>query len=144
MMKKALYLFLLSFAFIPVFAQTLNIDSLKKELVNYTQIKSSNQWNAYTIKYLNEDSLVVFEIPYNSAGEIDKDIWGLAFYYNKYDANGCPIEKRYYDVNGKLHFTDWPPVIKITYDDQGRKIRQDYFGEDEKRVGNKMYAVKPC
>lgn len=136
--KTLSFLFLILFP-VNVIGQDLNIDSLKKELENYIWVKSSNDWNAYTIKYMNKDSLVVYEIPYNRNGEIENDIWDLAFYCYRYDKKGRNIENRYYDIDGKLHFTDWPPIVKTEYDDKDRKIRADYFGEDEKLVSRFEY-----
>ncbi len=113
----------------------LSLDSLKIELEKkFVQERSGNDWNAYTIKYLNKDSLVRFIIPFNRKNEIEESIWGIALSEYKYDDKEREIERRYYDKNGVLHFSDWPPIIKIYYDDKDRIIRKDYFGTTEKPV----------
>lgn len=118
----------------------LNRDSIKAELNKYIPVKHKNDYNAYVIDYLTKDSLVVYKIPYNSKGEITADFWGIAFYINKYDEKGRYIEGRYYDINGKLHFSDWPPIDKTQYDLNNNTIRIDYFGEDEKQFGRFEYV----
>ena len=113
----------------------INLDSLKIELEKtFIQERSGNDWNAYTIKYLNQDSLVRFVIPFNRKDEIEESIWGIALSDFKYDEKGREIERRYYDKKGMLHFSDWPPIIKIYYDDKDQIIRKDYFGTTEKPV----------
>lgn len=113
----------------------INLDSLKLELdKSYITERSGNSWNAYTIKYLDQDSLVRFIIPFNQKGEIEESIWGIALSQFKYDKQKREIERRYYDKKGNLHFSDWPPIIKIYYDEKNRVIRKDYFGETEKPV----------
>lgn len=111
----------------------INLDSLKVELEKtHIQVRSSNDWNAYTIKYLDEDSLVRHIIPFNQDGGIEESIWGIALSSYAYDNEGREIERRYYDSKGNLHFSDWPPIIKLEYNKQGLLWRKTYYGEDEK------------
>lgn len=99
-------------------------------------MRSSNDWNAYTVKYLDQDSLVKYIIPYNSDGEVEENIYGIALSSYSYDEQGREIERRYYDSEGKLHFSDWPPIIKLEYNEKGLVRRKTYYGEDEKIMMN--------
>jgi len=118
----------------------LNKDSLKAELKKYTPVKHNNDFNAYTIRYLDKNKLIIYAISYNAKGEIDADFWGIAITHKKYDALGRCIEGRYYDINGKLHFSDWPPIDKTQYDAHNNKTIIDYFGEDEKQTNRFEYV----
>ena len=111
----------------------INLDSLKTALEKtHIQVKGSNDWNAYTIQYLDQDSLLKHEIPYSREGKIQESIWGIALTSYSYDKQGREIERRYYDAKGNLHFSDWPPIIKRAYNKEGQLWRKTYYGEDEK------------
>ncbi len=137
MLKYFLLPVLLLFS-ITVSAQ-INLDSLKLELdKNYLSAMASNDWNAYTIKYLDKDSLTRFVLSFDSDGKVEEDIWSIALSSYEYDSLGRDIERRYYDINGKLYFSDWPPIIRITYHENGKVSAERYFDVDDKPI--KKYA----
>lgn len=115
----------------------INLDSLRTESEReYIPKRSSNGWNAYTILYLNEDSLVFYEIPFNHQDEIEEDIWGIALISNRYDKMGRVIETRYFDRNGNLTFTDWPPIIQYSYNKRGLLESKMYLNKNEEPVSS--------
>ena len=132
-----IYSFIIGVLFFPKIADCqINLDSLKIALdTSFVQERGDNGWNAYTIKYLDQDSLVRYIIPFNAKGEIKESIWGIALSQYNYDKKGREIERRYYDEAGMLHFSDWPPIIQIFYDDKDQVIKKDYFGKTEEPVG---------
>lgn len=116
-------------------AQQLNIDSLKANLISYHQVKvdesSPYSEHAYSVLYMNDDSLVLYKIPYDETGKITSDGWGLSIYQYKHDFEGREIEVRYFDKDGKLYFTDWRPIIATEYDKRGNKRFVKYYGANE-------------
>lgn len=97
-------------------------------------IRGTNGWNAYTIKYLDQDSLLRAELSFDRSDQIEESIWGIALSMFEYDQKGRQVEKRYYDAQGQLYFSDWPPIIRLYYDEEDRIIRKDYFGKTAKPV----------
>lgn len=137
-MKKNHLLPLFLFFTLGVNAQ-ISLDSLKLELEKkYTSTKASNDWNAYTIKYLDGDSLTRFILSFDEEGQVEEDIWSIALSAYEYDSLGRGIERRYYGINGKLYFSDWPPIIRINYHQNGKKSAERYFDVDDKPL--KKYA----
>lgn len=129
-MRVKIIIFCLFLSSTVVFGQ-INIDSLKNGLDEYIKVKSTNQyktWTDYNIKYLNKDSLKVYEIFYDSNGEIKNDAFDIAIYHYKYDEKNRCIESYYFNETGKLQFSDSPPIQRIFYDDNDKIIRIDYFG----------------
>lgn len=97
-MKKHLSIIMLLFLIHQSGLCQINLDALKIEFEKiYIQERSGNDWNAYTIKYLNKDSLVRFVIPFNRKDEIEESIWGIALSEYKYDEKEREIERRYYN-----------------------------------------------
>ena len=115
----------------------MNLDSLKTELEKiYIQERGSNDWNAYIIKYLDSDSLSRYILSFNSDGEVEESIWSIALEAHQYDSLGRNVESRYYDINGQLYFSDWPPIIRKEYYLNGKIAAKSYFDIDEKPVKN--------
>ncbi len=113
----------------------MNLDSLKNELEgSFVEEMGSNDWNAYVIRYLDKDSLVKYVIPFDKDGAIEEDVWGIALTEYKYDDKNREVQRRYFNREGALHFSDWPPVIRIYYDDKDRVTKEEYLGINEEPV----------
>jgi hypothetical protein len=137
---KQIIIFVTSLLLVSGINSQINVDSLKSELKKLGQLeRESDVFAGNKVKYINKDSLVLFEVFQDSEGNITEELIGLSIYAYKYDDKKRLIEKRYYDKKGKLKFTDWPPIVKNKYDNQGNKIRVDYFGEDKKLVSRFEY-----
>ena len=125
-MNKLLTLFLLSVGTLS--SAQIDLDSLKLELEKtHIQVRGSNNWNAYIIKYLNKDSLTEYTIPFDREGNIDESIFGIAMTHYEHDEIHRHKVHRYYDKYGKLHFGDWPPIIVYTYNDSGQLANYAYY-----------------
>jgi hypothetical protein len=92
-----------------------SIDSLKNEVSKLIISDIKYEFGTEFTKYINQDSLVLFEVYYNDSNQISNSSWGIAFVEKKYDAMGRIIESKSYNALGLLKGADSPPIVKIIY-----------------------------
>ena len=113
--------------------QSINIDSLYKTIkTTHRYEKFPHDWNDHLLKFYNQENLVVYILRFDENNKIDESIGGIALSMFLYDSLGRSIEDRYYNKQGKLQKSDWPPILKTTYNEQGQIFSKTYYGEDNK------------
>ena len=129
---------LLLFFSVPTYSQVmLDLDSLKTELdKRYKPQKETGGWANHKLIYSNEAGKPEFSLALDREGKPAEGAFGITLTMYKYDNKGRVKERRYYGPNGKLHFSDWPPVIKEYYAENGKPSRKDYFGEDGQPISS--------
>ena len=123
------------FSYAKLFAQ-FSLDSLKMELDKQYTIDTlvHNDGKGQFLDYLNKDSLRVARLVVDMSGNIKMGSGptGNAFFTWAYDEEKRCIEYRQYNIHGALQWGTAPPIMKYYYDDQDRKVRSDYFENDDR------------
>ena len=120
----------------------INIDSLKSELKNFEQIKypQSEFYDFYIIKYIDIDSLILFEVKHSIDGEIAEYLYGPSIISYKYDNKKRCIEKQKFDKYGQLKNFESPPMVVFGYDENNNITKIDYFNKYKQRVGRSEFV----
>ena len=130
MKKTIIYLFALCFT--PTLALTqLDIEAFKTELTDYVVVDSVSKESMTTLTFSSRDSTNIFEVNYDSDGEIINDEWwDIAITNRKLDSKGREIEFAQYEKDGTLAERDTPPIIETIYNDSDAIKRTNYLKGD--------------
>lgn len=109
-----------------------DIGEFKSKIVEYTIVDSvSTTESMSTYTYASPDSTIIYEVNYNSAGEIINDEWwDIAITYRILDHKGREIEFSQYEKDGTLAVRDSPPIIETIYFDSISVKQTNYLNGD--------------